>query len=114
MSALAAAVPLVVAEINLTTAYVKLVYKMKLMVLYRPRSEHGRSVEEFIKEYQKKHGRSVEVLNIDTREGIATASLYDIWQYPAILVLQTDGYVQKIWQGDKLPLLDEVSAYVMA
>jgi hypothetical protein len=56
----------------------------------------------------------LEVLNIDTREGSATATLYDIMQYPAILVLHTDGYVQKIWQGDSLPLMDEVAAYVTA
>jgi 3-deoxy-D-manno-octulosonic acid (KDO) 8-phosphate synthase len=50
-------------------------------------------------------------MSIDTREGSATATLYDVVQYPAILVLQTDGYVQKIWQGEQLPLMDEVASY---
>ena len=31
--------------------------------------------------------KRLEVLNIDTRDGSATASLYDVMQYPAILVL---------------------------
>lgn len=53
----------------------------------------------------------LEVINVDTREGAALASLYDVMQYPAILVLQTDGYAQKIWQGDELPLMDEVTSY---
>lgn len=85
---------------------------MKVLILYRPESEHGRLIEEFIHEYQRRHdaGR-IEVLNIDTREGSATATLYDIMQYPAILVLQTDGSVQKTWEGDSLPLMDEVAAY---
>ena len=88
---------------------------MRLLVLYRPNSEHGRLIEEFIREYQTNHGdHHLEVQNIDSREGIATASLYDVMDYPAILVLQNDGYVQKIWQGMQLPLMDEVTAYVNA
>jgi hypothetical protein len=50
-------------------------------------------------------------MNIDTREGGALASLYDIMQYPAIMVLQTDGFVQNIWQGDPLPLMGDVVGY---
>jgi hypothetical protein len=33
-------------------------------------------------------GLKVEVLSIDTREGDATATLYDVVAYPAILALQ--------------------------
>lgn len=85
---------------------------MKVLVLYRPNSEHGRLVEEFIHDFQHQHhGERLEVLNIDTRDGSATASLYDVMQYPAILVLQSDGYAQKIWEGDHLPLMDEVASY---
>jgi len=85
---------------------------MRLIVLYRPDSEHGRLTEEFIEEYQRKQRPGqIEVLSIDSREGISTATLYDVVQYPAILVVQTDGYVQKIWQGGQLPLMDEVAAY---
>lgn len=88
---------------------------MKVLILYRPNSEHGRLTEEFIREYQRRHqGGRLEVLNIDTREGSATATLYDVMQYPAILVLQTDGYVQKIWQGESLPLMDEVASYAQS
>ncbi len=85
---------------------------MKVLILYRPNSEHGRLIEDFIREYQSRHRSDhVEVLSLDTREGSATASLYDVMRYPAILVLQTDGYVQKIWQGDSLPMMDEVASY---
>ena len=88
---------------------------MRVLILYRPNSEHGRLTEEFIHDYQKRHqSDDLEVLNIDTREGSAIASLYDVMQYPAILVLQNDGYVQRAWQGDNLPLMDEVASYVRA
>jgi hypothetical protein len=85
---------------------------MKVLVLYRPNSEHGRIVEDFVRDFQIRHREPrLEVLSIDTRDGSATASLYDIMQYPAILVVQTDGNVQKVWEGTQLPLMDEVVAY---
>lgn len=85
---------------------------MRVLVLYRPNSEHGRQIEEFIRDYQRRRREDrIEVLNVDTRDGSAMATLYDVVQYPAILVLQTDGYVQKVWQGDSLPLMDEVASY---
>lgn len=88
---------------------------MKVLILYRPNSEHGRVVEEFVHDYQRQHQSDrLEVLNIDTRDGSATAALYDVMQYPAVMVLRTDGYVQKLWQGETLPLMDEVASYARA
>jgi hypothetical protein len=90
---------------------------MRLLILYRQKSEHRRSVEEFIDSYKRRTGSrtsSIEVVDIDSREGIALASLYDIVEYPAILVMQHDGQVQKMWIGDSMPLLDEVSSYINA
>lgn len=87
---------------------------MKILVLYRPNSEHGRTVEEFIHEFERRHaGHSsrLEVLNIDSRDGSSTATLYDVMQYPAVLVLQDDGYLQRSWEGDSLPLMDEIISY---
>jgi hypothetical protein len=86
---------------------------MKVLVLYRPNSEHGRLIEDFIHDLQQRvDSEKMEVLNVDSRDGSAMASLYDIMSYPAILVLQTDGYLEKCWQGDSLPLFDEVAAYI--
>lgn len=85
---------------------------MKVLVLYRPNSEHGRIVEDFIHDYQaRQHGGKIEVANIDSREGMATASLYDIVEYPAILIVRTDGGIVRSWQGPVLPLMNEVAAY---
>ena len=88
---------------------------MKITVLYRPDSEHARSIETFIRDYQRFHASDrLEILNIDRRDGAATASLYDIMQYPAILALREDGSVLKMWEGDSMPLMDEVAAYAYA
>jgi hypothetical protein len=86
---------------------------MKVLVLYRPNSEHGRIVENFIREFRSRvDSDKMEVLNIDSRDGSAMASLYDIMSYPALLILQTDGSLAKCWQGNDLPLIDEIAAYV--
>jgi hypothetical protein len=88
---------------------------MKIVVLYRPNSEHSRLVDDFIRDFQRNHeSQHIEVLSLDTREGSATATLYDIVQYPAIMIMKTDGAIQKVWQGDTLPLMDEVAAYATA
>ena len=88
---------------------------MKILVLYRPNSEHSRLVDEFIRDYQRNYRYDhLEVLSLDTKDGSAMATLYDIMQYPAILVIKNDGGVQQAWQGDSLPLMDEIAAYARA
>ncbi len=88
---------------------------MKVLILYRPHSEHGRTVEEYVQEFQKRNRENrLEMIDVDTRDGSATASLYDVMQYPAILVVQDDGYLQRCWLGDRLPLMDEVASYARA
>lgn len=89
---------------------------MKVLVLYRPNSEYARVVEEFIRNFEARTDGShrLEVLNLDSRDGNAIAMLYDVMQYPAVLVLQGDGSLQKSWEGGTMPLIDEVVAYSRA
>lgn len=85
---------------------------MKAVIIYRPNSEHGRLVDEFAHQFSRLHPDiHLELLNIDGREGSAMASLYDIVSYPAILALQDDGSANMVWEGDELPLIDEVAGY---
>ena len=90
---------------------------MKVLILYKPNSEHSRKVEEYVEELKKRViGTSIriELLNANTRDGMATASIYDIFSFPTIMVLRMDGSVQKSWEGENLPLFDEVQAYANA
>jgi hypothetical protein len=88
---------------------------MKLLILYRPKSEEARNVESFIHDFKSRHeeGR-LEIVDVDSRDGIATATLYDVMRYPAILALREDGSVLKSWEGDTLPLMDEVAYYAFS
>lgn len=86
---------------------------MKVNVLYRPDSEHRSMVEEFARNFQSRTGGiyPIELLNADSREGSDLAKLYDVMQYPAILVIDQGGALQQLWEGDSLPLINEVIAY---
>jgi hypothetical protein len=88
-------------------------FKVKLLILYRPNSEHAREVETFVHEFQRRHdvGKKIELLSVDTREGVAEASLYDILAFPAILALADNGSVLNTWVGMPLPLMNDVAGH---
>jgi hypothetical protein len=86
-----------------------------VLVLYRPDSEHSRRVEEFLRDVRQVHNiddRHLQVLDYDSREGSAMASMYDIMTQPAILITGDDGSYIKHWEGSKLPLQEEIAGYV--
>ena len=88
---------------------------MKVVVLYRPDSELARTIESFLRGLREMHDiddRHLQVLNYDSREGSATANLYDIMSQPAILIVGDDGAYVKHWEGSDLPLQEEVAGYV--
>ncbi len=87
---------------------------MKVLALYHPKSEHGRTIEQYVTDFLSRTGKQIELLSLETRDGAATASLYDIVRYPGILVLDDQGSLHRAWQGDSLPLMDEVAGYLAA
>ncbi len=83
-----------------------------MLVLYRPNSEHGRQVETFIRDFKTFHNAGrLEVLDVDSRDGSAMVSLYDVMQYPAVLALRDDGSIAKSWEGQMLPVMNEIAYY---
>jgi hypothetical protein len=88
---------------------------VKVLILYRPNSEHARAVESFIRDFQTAHtSDKLQVIDVDSREGSATASLYDIMQHPAVLALREDGSILKSWEGETLPLMNEIAYYTFS
>ncbi|HSX17038.1 MAG TPA: hypothetical protein VLH86_02975 [Patescibacteria group bacterium] len=87
---------------------------MKLLVLYRPDSEHASTIESFVRDFERQYeaAKRLELKSLNTRDGAATASIYDVMSYPAILALADDGSVLNMWQGIPLPLMDEVAGYI--
>ncbi len=88
---------------------------MKVVIIYRPNSEHARAVEEFAHEFERRDAsRHIEMVDYDSRDGMAMASLYDIMAQPVILALADDGRMLQMWVGPDLPLMDDVAAYTIS
>ncbi len=81
-------------------------------MLYHPVSEHGRKVEEFAREFTRIHRTEPELVSLETKEGAEMAKMYGVIQYPAIIVTRDSGEHMKQWEGDLLPLMAEVAAYL--
>jgi hypothetical protein len=86
---------------------------MKVVVLYRPVSEHATSVEQYAREFKHRTSKDLELLDVDSKEGSAMAELYDVVRYPCFLALTDEGVLQKIWMDQALPLINEVTGYII-
>jgi hypothetical protein len=85
---------------------------MKVVILYHPESEFVGVVEDFKRDFESRHqDKKVELISLETVEGANMAELYDVVRYPAILVMTSDGKLQKFWQDQPFPLMDEVASY---
>ncbi len=88
---------------------------MKIVILYHPNSEHGRTIDDYVHEFGMRNPEvSFDALSVDTRAGANVATLYGVMQYPCMLALREDGSVAKDWQGLPLPLMNEVAYFTMS
>jgi hypothetical protein len=85
---------------------------MRTVILYHPNAEFAGLAQDFKREFEQRHAdRKVDLMSLDTTEGSEMAKLYDVVRYPAILVIASDGQLQKLWQDRPFPLMDQVAAY---
>ncbi len=86
---------------------------MRVVIIYRSKSEHERMVLDFETEFEHRTGHKIEMVDVDTRDGSAMANLYDIMQYPAVLAVDQYGSIQQVWRiNQSMPLINEVSYYI--
>lgn len=84
---------------------------MKATIVYRSDSEHGRAVEEYMRDFTKRTGKTLETIDPDTLEGADLCRTYDIVEYPTVIAVSDDGQMQNSWRGLPLPTITEVSYY---
>lgn len=85
---------------------------MRTVILYHPNQEFAGMCEDFKRDFENRHpDRQIELVSLDTVAGAELAKLYDIVRYPAIAVIGPDGSLQKVWQDQPWPLIDEVFSY---
>lgn len=88
---------------------------MKLVVINKENSDRARSVYEFLELFSRKYpDKEVEVLEAESKEGAIEASLYGAVDYPAFIVKDNSGVMISMWQGQALPLIDEIAGYLVA
>ncbi len=85
---------------------------MKIHILYRPASDHSQIVDEYVHEFKRRRNYDIELVNIDSKDGSNEAAMYEIMSYPAVVVTKDNGEMVMHWQGDNLPLMDELAAYL--
>ena len=83
---------------------------MKALLLYRPDSEHATTVEAYLRDFKAQTGKDIQLVDVDSPEGIDMCKLYDVMEYPSVLATDDDGRLLNMWVG-ALPRIGEVSYY---
>jgi hypothetical protein len=85
---------------------------MKTVIVYKEETDYARQVTDFLREFERQTGHTLETVNPDTVEGSVFCNTYDIMEYPTMIALADDGSMQNTWVGLPLPTISEVSYYV--
>lgn len=84
---------------------------MRVICVYRDNQDYSRSVSEWIENVRRQTGREIEVMDPDQNSDFCEA--YDIVEYPTILAIGEQGEVHASWRGRDLPLINEVTYYML-
>lgn len=85
---------------------------MRVVVITKDNMDYTRDIDTFLENFTRQTGKTVEVLDPETKEGDSFARAYDIVEYPTIIALSDDGQLLNMWIGKSLPTINEVSFYV--
>jgi len=88
---------------------------MRVVFLYRPKTEQEGKVLDYVREYKMRHPDiQPELVSLETMEGAEMAKLYGVYGYPAILAISRDGSLMQLWQDDHMPLMQDLDSYAYA
>lgn len=85
---------------------------MRTLIVYKEQSDHAREVIDYLRDFARQTGHTIETLDPDTRDGASFCRTYDIVEYPSVVAMSDDGKLQNLWRGRPLPTISEVSYYV--
>ena len=85
---------------------------MKVKIIYKQQMDYTRAVEDWLRDFERRTGKTIETMDPESREGVMFCRTYDILEFPSIVALDGEGAVQNIWRGAMLPTINEVSYYV--
>lgn len=67
---------------------------------------------DFASDYKRTKNKELNLVSLETVEGAELAKVYDVTQYPAFLAIKDDGQLEQMWQGERMPLLNELDYYM--
>jgi hypothetical protein len=86
---------------------------MKVVILYKPISELASSVEAYAREFERETSHKLELIDVESKEGITLAEVHDVVRNPVMLALRDDHSLIEIWpERESWPTFSELSAYV--
>jgi len=83
---------------------------MKVIMIYKTDQEYSTAAEQYMRDFTRQTGRTIETLDPESRAGVSFCSTYDIMSFPTLIAVDRDGAMQNIW-SDTLPTISEVSYY---
>lgn len=84
---------------------------MKTYMVYQDNSDHARTVIDFMRDFERQTGKTLEVVDPETREGDGFCRTYDIVEYPTLIALDDNGVIQNMWRGTDFPTISELTYY---
>ena len=84
---------------------------MKTYLFYRSRTESEVAVSNYLKLFAERQKVSMELMDVDGRQGDSLSRLYAIMSYPSVAVVTDDGQQVGLWHG-KLPTVAELTPYL--
>jgi len=84
---------------------------VRVVVVTKEGMDYSRGVNDWLREFERRVGKELEVVDPETREGVGFAEVYGVVEYPTILALSDEGKLMNSWRGQVLPKIDEVSYY---
>ena len=84
---------------------------MRVIVIYKDESDHAREVYDYLRDFERQTGHTLELMDPDTRDGASFCRTYDVVEYPTLVALSDDSKLLNMWRGRPLPTISEVSYY---
>lgn len=84
---------------------------MRVIAVFKDHTDYARTVLDFLRDFEMQTGRRLETIDPDSPDGMLFCDSYGIIEYPTVIAISEDGYMQGFWRGLPLPTISEVSYY---
>lgn len=84
---------------------------MRTVVVFKDNTDTARQVTDFLRDFERQTGKTLEAIDPESREGVSFCQMYDIVEYPTVIAIDDNGVMQNTWRGVPLPTISEISYY---